>query len=85
MRKNIHPIYRGVVVRDVSTGTEVLVRSTVETNETTKWKDGEIYPLLSVEISSDSHPFYRNKDAKDGKMQINKCSRIDKYYRKFNK
>ncbi len=58
MKQNIHPEYRNVVYKDVASDFAILTRSTVQTEETIKWKDGNEYPLLTVEISSASHPFY---------------------------
>lgn len=58
MKKDIHPDYRPVVFKDVSTDYAVLTRSTVKTNETIKWEDGKEYPLFKTDISSASHPFY---------------------------
>jgi len=59
MKKNIHPKnYRLVVFEDLNDGTKILTRSTVASEETTKWEDGNEYPLVKVHISSSSHPFY---------------------------
>ena len=59
MKKDIHPdSYRFVVFQDMSNGHSFLTRSCVETKDTTKWEDGNEYPLVRVEISSASHPFY---------------------------
>lgn len=58
MRDAIHPVYRDVVFKDVSSSFAFLTRSTVATKETIKWEDGNEYPLFKVEISSASHPFY---------------------------
>ena len=62
MKKDIHPKgHRKVVFQDISTGTQFLVGSTVATSKTAKWDDGNEYPLVEVEISSASHPFYTGK------------------------
>lgn len=58
MKKNIHPDYKPVVFKDISANFAILTRSTVKTNETTLWEDGNEYPLVKVEISSASHPFF---------------------------
>lgn len=58
VKKDIHPTYRPVVFRDVSTGYAFLTRSTVQTDRKTEWEDGKEYPLVTLEISSSSHPFY---------------------------
>jgi large subunit ribosomal protein L31 len=61
MKKGIHPEYRPVVFRDPSADFAILTRSTVETNQTTEWEDGNTYPLVQVDISSASHPFYTGR------------------------
>ena len=57
MKKDIHPDYRQVVFMDTTTGYQFLSGSTKHSNETVEF-EGETYPLIRVEISSDSHPFY---------------------------
>ena len=58
MKDGIHPNYRPVVFRDASSGFAILTRSTIRTNQTTAWEDGNTYPLVTVDVSSASHPFY---------------------------
>ena len=59
MKKDIHPSdYRQVVFQDEAAGFAFLTRSTAQSKETIKWKDGDEYPLVKVHISSASHPFY---------------------------
>lgn len=58
MKKGIHPDYRPVVFKDISTDFSILTRSCAESKETITWEDGNEYPLLKVEISSASHPFF---------------------------
>lgn len=58
MKKDIHPDYRPVVFKDISCDFAVLTRSAVKTNDTIVWEDGNEYPLVKVEISSASHPFF---------------------------
>ena len=60
MRKDIHPEYRQVVFMDTTTGYKFLSGSTKRSNETVEF-EGETYPLIRVEISSDSHPFYSSR------------------------
>ncbi len=63
MKKDLHPTnYRLVVIEDLNDGNRILTRSTVATEETTKWEDGNEYPLLKVHISSSSHPFYTGQE-----------------------
>ncbi|QEA31935.1 type B 50S ribosomal protein L31 [Secundilactobacillus malefermentans] len=61
MKKDIHPDYHEVVFQDSSTGFKFLSGSTATSEETVKWEDGKDYPLIRVEITSDSHPFYTGK------------------------
>ena len=81
MKKGIHPEnYRLVVMQDISTGHTVLTKSTVNTKDTIKWEDGNEYPLIKMEISSDSHPYYT------GKMKlVDTAGRIDKFKNKYSK
>lgn len=63
MKTQLHPTdYRPVVVQDTSAGFAFLTKSTVKTDKTIKWEDGNEYPLLEVYISSASHPFYTGKE-----------------------
>ena len=78
MKKDTHPKdYRLVVFQDLSNGTEFLTRSCVNTKDTIT-KDGTEYPLVKLEISSSSHPFFT------GKMKfVDSAGRIDKFNKKF--
>ena len=81
MKKGIHPDnYRFCVFKDVSTDFSILTKSCAETNETIKWKDGNEYPLVKMERSSDSHPFYTGK----AKL-VDTAGRIDKFKNKYQK
>ena len=81
MRKGIHPEdYRLCVFKDMSTEFAILTKSCVETNEIIKWEDGNEYPLVKMEISSDSHPFYTGK----AKL-LDTAGRIDKFKNKYKK
>ncbi len=81
MKKGIHPEnYRLVVFKDMSNGEMFLTKSTAPTQETIKYDDGNEYPLLKVEISNTSHPFYT------GKMKlVDTAGRVDKYMSKYKK
>ncbi|MGI8649446.1 MAG: type B 50S ribosomal protein L31 [Rubrobacter sp.] len=61
MKKDIHPEYRPVVFRDSSADFAIVTRSTVETSRTVEWEDGNTYPLVELDISSASHPFYTGR------------------------
>ena len=58
MKKDIHPEYKEVVFRDEDADFAFLTRSTIKTSETITWEDGKEYPLVKLEISSASHPFF---------------------------
>ncbi|MCY4418822.1 MAG: type B 50S ribosomal protein L31 [Cytophagales bacterium] len=78
MRKNIHPEYRKVVFLDTSSGFKFLSRSSVQTKETIKWEDNEVYPLVKVEVSSASHPFYTGK-----KIFVDTAGRVEKFRKRY--
>ncbi|UJF25111.1 type B 50S ribosomal protein L31 [Suttonella sp. R2A3] len=80
MKKDIHPEYRPVVFQDVGADFAFLSKSTVETKETIKWEDGEEYPLVRVDISSKSHPFYTGKQ-----NIVDSAGRVDRFRRKYGK
>jgi len=78
MKKDIHPQYRDVIFMDTSTGTRYLMKSTIRSKETSTWDDGNEYPLVKVEISAASHPFYT------GKMKlVDTAGRVDKYMNRY--
>jgi large subunit ribosomal protein L31 len=63
MKKDIHPTnYRLVVFEDLNDGTKILTKSTIASEETVKWDDGNEYPIVKVHISSSSHPFYTGQE-----------------------
>ena len=81
MRDGIHPKnYRLVVFKDMSNGTMFLTRSGAASKEVVKWEDGNEYPLLKLEISNTSHPFYTGQ-----KMLVDTAGRIDKFKKKYAK
>ncbi len=80
MKKDIHPDYREVVFLDTSSDFKFITRSTVETKETIKWEDGNEYPLVKVEVSSASHPFYTGK-----KIFLDTAGRVEKFNKKYKK
>lgn len=77
MKKGIHPDYREVVFKDVSCDFEILTRSTMKTDQTTTY-NGKEYPLIKLEISSASHPFYTGKQ-----KIVDTEGRIEKFNKKF--
>ena len=78
MKKGIHPKYREVVFQDISSDFAFLTRSTVETRETVAWTDGNEYPLVKVEISSKSHPFYTGQQ-----KIVDTAGRVDRFRKKY--
>ena len=81
MKQGIHPDnYRLVVFKDMSNGETMLVRSCAPSKETIQHEDGNEYPLVKLEISSSSHPFFT------GKMQlVDTAGRIDKFKNRYGK
>lgn len=80
MKKDIHPNYQEVVFWDLSSDFKFLTRSTMSSKETIKWEDGKEYPVIKIEISSQSHPFYTGK-----KMLLNTAGRVDKFNQRMAK
>jgi large subunit ribosomal protein L31 len=80
MKPDIHPAYRPVVFKDLSTDFSFLGKSTINTKETIKWEDGQTYPLVKVEISSASHPFFTGKQ-----KFVDTAGRVDKFYNRYKK
>ncbi len=78
MKADIHPNYREVVFHDVTSDFKFLTRSTLGSKETVKWEDGNEYPLVKVEISSASHPFYTGQN-----RVVDTAGRIDKFKRRY--
>ena len=81
MKKGIHPeSYRFVVFKDMNNGNSFLSRSAAHTKETVKWEDGKDYPLIKLEISNTSHPFFTGQ-----KVLVDTAGRIDKFNKKYAK
>ena len=80
MKADIHPDYREVVFQDLSSDFSILTRSTVKSKETIKWEDGNEYPLIKVEVSSASHPFYTGKH-----KLMDTGGRVDRFKRRYQK
>lgn len=78
MKEGIHPEYRPVVFRDAGSNQSFIIRSTVKTRETVKHTDGETYPLVNLDTSHLSHPFYT------GKTRVaDTGGRIDKFKKRY--
>lgn len=78
MKKEIHPTYKDVVFMDTTTGFKFLSGSTKHSSETVEWEDGNTYPLIRVETTSDSHPFYT------GRQKFTQADgRVDRFNKKY--
>ena len=81
MRKDIHPKeYRTVVFKDMSNETAFVSKSTIKTKDTIVWEDGKEYPLIKLEISNTSHPFFTCKV-----KLVDTAGRVDKFRNKYQK
>jgi large subunit ribosomal protein L31 len=78
MKADIHPKYNEVVFQDVTSDLSFLTRSTLSSKETIKWEDGKEYPLIKVEVSSASHPFYTGKQ-----KLMDTSGRVDKFRKRY--
>ncbi len=78
MKKDIHPDYREVVFRDTSIEHSFLTRSTVKTDKTIVWEDGNEYPLVDIEISNVSHPFYTGQQ-----RLVDTAGRVEKFNQRY--
>lgn len=81
MKQGIHPdSYRLVIFKDMSNGTQFLSRSTAQSKETIMHDDGNEYPVIKLEISNTSHPFYTGKN-----VLVDTAGRIDKFNKRYEK
>mgnify|MGYP005844021819 FL=1 len=80
MKADIHPEYREVVFQDVSSDFSFKTRSTVQARETIEWEDGNEYPLVKVEVSSKSHPFYTGQH-----KIVDSGGRVDRFKQRYGK
>lgn len=78
MKKDIHPDYHPVVYRDQSVDFSFLTKSTQTSDKTIEWEDGNTYPLIDVEISSASHPFYTGTA-----RVVDTAGRVEKFRRRY--
>lgn len=79
MKKDIHPEYRDVVFQDTSSDFKFLTRSTMNSAETTEF-EGKTYPVVKIEVSSASHPFYTGKN-----VFIDTAGRVEKFMNRYKK
>tara|TARA_B110000977_G_C10617050_1_gene314629 strand:+ start:169 stop:420 length:252 start_codon:yes stop_codon:yes gene_type:complete len=78
MKADIHPQYDTIVFRDLTSGETFLTRSTATSDKTMEWEDGNTYPVIDVEISSASHPFYTGKQ-----RILDSAGRVEKFNQRF--
>jgi large subunit ribosomal protein L31 len=81
MKQGIHPeSYRMVIFKDMSNESAFLSRSTAKSNDTMVWEDGNEYPVIKLEVSNTSHPFYTGKN-----ILLDTAGRIDKFNKRYAK
>ncbi|MBU6270967.1 MAG: type B 50S ribosomal protein L31 [Burkholderiales bacterium] len=78
MKSGIHPEYREVVFQDMSTGFKFITRSTLSSREKITMEDGKEYPLMKLDVTSESHPFYTG-----AQQRISETGRVEKFRQKF--
>ncbi|MEU0413499.1 type B 50S ribosomal protein L31 [Streptomyces griseorubiginosus] len=80
MRSDIHPVSRPVVFRDRAAGFQLLTRSTLDAQDTVEWEDGSTYPVVDVDISSASHPFYTGTS-----RIVDAAGRVERFERRYGR
>ncbi|MFI6392070.1 type B 50S ribosomal protein L31 [Nonomuraea sp. NPDC050547] len=78
MKKNLHPEYRPVVFRDKSADYAFLTRSTRSSAQTIEWTDGRVYPVVDVDVSSASHPYYTGR----GRV-LDTAGRVERFRQRY--
>jgi large subunit ribosomal protein L31 len=78
MKPGLHPEYHPVVFKDASTGTAFLTRSTATSSKTIEWTDGNTYPLLLVDVTADSHPFWTGTQ-----RLVDTAGRVEKFHQRY--
>ena len=80
MKKGIHPEYRPVVFQDAAANFSFMTRSTVKTADTVKWTDGKEYPVIPLEITNMSHPFFTGEQ-----RLVDTQGRVDKFKKRYGR
>ncbi|GAA3169396.1 type B 50S ribosomal protein L31 [Nonomuraea sp. NPDC049419] len=80
MKKGIHPEYRPVVFRDPGADFAFLTRSTISSDKTIEWTDGNTYPVVDVDVSSASHPFYTGRS-----RVLDTAGRVERFNQRYGK
>lgn len=78
MQQGIHPEYRPVIFRDLSADFAFLTRSTITSDKTVEWEDGHTYPVVDVDVSSASHPFYTGRS-----RVLDTAGRVEKFRQRY--
>lgn len=78
MKKDIHPEYREVVFRDIGADFAILTRSTMTSDRTVEWSDGRTYPVVDVDVSSASHPFYTGRS-----RVLDTAGRVERFRQRY--
>ena len=78
MKADLHPEYRYVIFNDLASGEKVLTRTTANSDKTMEWEDGNTYPVIDVEVSSASHPFYTGRAT-----VLDTAGRVEKFRRRY--
>jgi large subunit ribosomal protein L31 len=78
MKEKIHPKYQPVVFEDVTAGKRFLINSTLSSADKVEWEDGKSYPLVQIEVSSASHPFYTGE-----KVFIDTAGRVENFKKRY--
>ena len=80
MKPAIHPDYHAVVFRDQAAGYSFLTRSTATSAQTVQWEDGKTYPVIDVEVSAASHPFYTGNS-----RVVDTAGRVERFNRRYQR
>ena len=80
MKEGIHPEYKEVVFLDTTSEVKFISRSTIKTSDTNTMEDGKTYPLVKIEVSSASHPFYTGKN-----VFLDTAGRVEKFNKRYKK
>ncbi|MFG1688759.1 type B 50S ribosomal protein L31 [Nonomuraea sp. NPDC049269] len=80
MKKGTHPDYRPVVFRDPGADFAFLTRSTIASDKTIEWTDGNAYPVVDVDVSSSSHPFYTGRS-----RVLDTAGRVERFNQRYGR
>ncbi|MEU9891013.1 type B 50S ribosomal protein L31 [Sphaerisporangium sp. NPDC051011] len=80
MKKGIHPDYQPVVFRDPGADFAFLTRSTISSSKTIVWEDGKTYPVVDVDVSSASHPFYTGRN-----RVLDTAGRVERFKQRYGR